>query len=80
MVGSEEELKSLLMKVKESGKAGLKLNIQKMKNMASRPHFMANRWGNNGNSERYFWGAPKSLQMVIAAMKLKDACSLEEKL
>ena len=44
-------------------------------------HFMANRWGNNGNSVRlYFWGAPKSLQMVIAAMKLKDAYSLEEKL
>ena len=41
-------------------------------------HFMANRWGNNGNSEKiYFWGAPKSLQMVTAAMKLKDACSLE---
>ena len=44
-------------------------------------HFMANRWGNNGNSERlYFWGTPKSLQMVIAAMKLKNACSTEEKL
>ena len=43
-------------------------------------HFMANRWGNNGNSERLFWGAPKSLQMVTAAMKLKDSCSLEEKL
>ena len=44
-------------------------------------HFMANRWGNNGNSERlYFLGAPKSLQMVTAAMKLKDACSLEKKL
>ena len=44
-------------------------------------HFMANRWGNSGNSCRlYFWGAPKSLQMVIAAMKLKDAYSLEEKL
>ena len=42
---------------------------------------MKNRWGNNGNSERlYFWGAPKSLQMVTIAMKLKDACSLEEKL
>ena len=42
---------------------------------------MANRWGNNGNSERlYFWGAPKSLQMVTAAMKLKGACSLEEEL
>ena len=43
-------------------------------------HFMANRWGNNGNSETLFLGAPKSLQMVTAAMKLKDACSLEEKL
>ena len=42
---------------------------------------MANRWGNSRNSDRlYFWGVPKSLQMVIAAMKLKDACSLEEKL
>ena len=62
------------MKVKEgSEKAGLKLNIQKMK-------IMANRWANNGNSERLFLGAPKSLQMVTAAMKLKDACSLEEKL
>jgi len=57
----------------ESEKAGLKLNIQKMK-------IMANRWANNGNSERLFFGAPKSLQMVTAAMKLKDACSLEEKL
>ena len=63
------------MKVKEeSEKVGLKLNIQKMK-------IMGNRWGNSGNSVRlYFWGAPKSLQMVTAAMKLKDACSLEEKL
>ena len=43
-------------------------------------HFMANRWGNNGNSDRLVFGAPKSLQMVTAAMKLKDACSLEEKL
>ena len=81
MTESEEELKSLLMKVKEeSEKAGFKLNIQKTKIMASH-HFMGNRWGNNENSERlYFWGAPKSLQMVTAAMKLKDACSLEEKL
>ena len=70
------------MKVKEkSEKVGLKLNIQKTKIMASASHhFMANRWGNSGNSERLFWGAPKSLQMVIAAMKLKDAYSLEEKL
>ena len=71
------------MKMKEeSEKVGLKLNIQKTKTMEISPiTFMAKRWGNNGNSDRlYFWGAPKSLQMVIAAMKLKDACSLEEKL
>ena len=43
-------------------------------------HFMANRWRNNGNSDRLFWGAPKSLQMVTEVMKLKDTCSLEEKL
>ena len=69
------------MKVKEeSEKVGLKLNIQKTKIMASH-HFMGNRWGNSGNSVRlYFGGAPKSLQMVTAAMKLKDAYSLEEKL
>ena len=136
---SEEELKSLLMKVKvESEKVDLKLNIQKTKIMASGPitswqidgetvetvsdfiflgskitadgdcsheikrkkkpkkppqhsenedhgiwshHFMGNRWGNSGNSVRlYFGGAPKSLQIVTAAMKLKDAYSLEEKL
>ena len=78
------------MKVREeSEKNGLKLNIQKIKIMASSPiiflmicyHFMENRWGDSGNSVRlYFFGAPKSLQMVTAAMKLKDACSLEEKL
>ena len=58
MAESKEELKSLLMKVKEeSEKAGLKLNSQKTKIMASSPHFMANRWGNNGNSDRlYFLG------------------------
>ena len=80
MAESEEELKSLLIKVKEeSAKVGLKLNIQKTKIMASwSHHFMANRWG---NSDRlYSFWAPKSLQMVTAAMKLKDACSLEEKL
>ena len=81
MAESKEELKSLLMKVKEkSEKIGLKLNIQKTKIMASGPIFMANRWGNSGNSERLLWGDPKSLQMVTAAMKLKDACSLEENL
>ena len=72
---SEEKLKSLLMKVKESEKVGLKLNIQKTKIWSH--HFMANRWGNNGNSERLY---RKSLQMMTAAMKLKDACSSEEKL
>ena len=82
MAESEEELKSFLMKVKEeSEKVGLKLNIKKTKIHGIRSHhFMANRWGNSGNSERLFWGAPKSLQMVTAAMKLKDTCSLEEKL
>ena len=75
---SEEELKSLLMKVKgESEKVGLKLNIHGIWSH----HFMGNRWGNSGNSVKtlFFW-APKSLQMVTAAMKLKDAYSLEEKL
>ena len=69
------------MKVKEkSEKAGLKFNIQKTKIMASSPqHSMANRWENNGNSERLFFQAPKSLQIVAVAMKLKDTCFLEEK-
>ena len=77
---SEEELKSLLMKVKEeSEKVGLKLNIQKTKIMASGPiTSWQNRWGNS--VRLYFWGAPKSLQMVTAAMKLKDTYSLEGKL
>ena len=75
-MAESEELKSLLMKVKEeSGKVGLKLNIQKMKIMVWSHHFMANRWGNS--VRLYFGGAPKSLQMVIAAMKLKDAYSLK---
>ena len=83
MAESEEELKSLLMKVKvESEKVGLKLNIQKTKIMASCP---ITSWEINGEtvgtvSDFIFWGAPKSLQMVIAAMKLKDAYSLEGKL
>ena len=65
------------MKVKEeSEKVGLKLDIQKTKIMASH-HFMANKWG---NSDRLFFWAPKALQMVTTAMKLKDAYSLEEKL
>ena len=79
---SKEELKSLLMKVKEeSEKIGLKLNIQKTNIHGIWPHhFMANRRGNNGNSERLFSWVWKCLQMVTTAMKLKDTCSLEEKL
>ena len=77
MAESKEELKSLLLKMKEeSGKAGFKLNVQ---NIRSSHHFMANRWGKNGNSDKISWD-PKSLWMVTAAMKLKDICSLEEKL
>ena len=76
---SEEELKSLLMKVREeSEKVGLKLNIQKMKIMASGPIIS---WETDGETVADFiFGAPKSLQMVIVAMKLKDAYSLEGKL
>ena len=83
MAESEEELKSLLMKVKEeSEKVGLKLNIQKTKIMASGP---ITSWQIDGEtvetvSDFIFGGAPKSLRVVIAAMKLKDAYSLEEKL
>ena len=81
MAESEEELKSLLMKVKEeSEKVGLKLNIQKTKIMASVPITSWQVEGNSGSSDRLFSWAPKSLQMVTAAMELKDACSLEEKL
>ena len=80
---SEEELKSLLMKVKEeSENVGVKLSIQKTKVMASGP---ITSWQIDGeivgNSVRlYFWGAPESLQMVTTAMKFKDTCSLQEKL
>ena len=78
MAESEEELKSLLMKVKEeSERADLKLSIQKMKIVASGP---ITSWQTDGETVALFWGAPKSLQMVIAAMKLKDAYSLEGKL
>ena len=83
MAESEEELKSLLMKVKEEReKVGLKLNIQNTKIMASGP---ITSWQIDGEtvetvSDFLFLGASKSLQMVIAAMKLKDAYSLEEKL
>ena len=82
MAESEEELKSLLMTVKEeSEKAGLKLNIQKIKIMASGPITL---WQIDGETMEtvsdFISGAPKSLQMVTAAMKLKDTYSLEEKL
>ena len=83
MAESEEELKSLLMKMKEeSEKSWLKAQHSENKDHSIwSHHFMGNRWGNSGNSVRlYFWGAPKSLQMVIAAMKLKDTYSLEGKL
>ena len=82
MAESEEELKSLLIKVKEENeKVGLKLNIQKTKITASSP---ITPWQIDGETvetvaDFIFW-APKSLQMVIAAMQLKDICSLEEKL
>ena len=82
MAESKEELKSLLMKVKEeSEKVGLKLNIQKTKIMASS---CITSWEIDGETVEtvadFILGAPKSLQMVIAAIKLKDACSLEGKL
>ena len=82
MAESEEELKSFLMKVKdESEKLGLRLNIQKTKIMASGP---ITSWEIDGETmvqcHTLFWGAPKSQQMVIAAMKLKNAYSLEGKL
>ena len=82
MAESEEELKSLLMKVKvESENVGLKLSIQKTKIMASGPITSWEIDGETVESVRlYFLGAPKSLQMVTAAMKLKDAYCLEEKL
>ena len=83
MAESEEKLKSLLMKVKEeSEKVGLKLNIQKTKIMAPGPITL---WQADGETmetvaDFIFGGAPKSLQMVTTAMKLKDTCSWEEKL
>ena len=82
MAESKEGLKSFLMKVEEeSEKVGLKLNIQRTKIMASGP---ITSWEIDGETVEtvsdFFWGVPKSLQMVTAAMQLKHACSLEEKL
>ena len=82
-MAENEELKSLLMKVKEDcEKVGLKLNIQKTKILASGPITLWEMYGETVETvaDFIFGGAPKSLQMVIAAMKLKDASSLEEKL
>ena len=80
MAESEEEQKSLLMRVKESEKAGLKLSIQKTKIMASRPITSWQIDGETMETVRDYFGGLQKLQMVTAAMKLKDTCSLEEKL
>ena len=84
MEENEEELKSLLIKVKEeSEKVGLKLNIKKSSIMdgTRSDHFMANRWGNNGNSDRLFWGGSKiTVDGDYSHQILKDSCSLEEML
>ena len=82
MEESEEELRSLLKKVKEeSEKVGFKHSENEDHGIWSH-HFLANRWGNSGNSGRLYFGGSKSLQMILqcAAMKLKDAYSLDEKL
>ena len=83
MAESEEELKSLLVKVKEeSEKVGLRFYMQKTKIMASSPitSWQIDEQTVETVSDFIFWGAPKLLQMVTAAMKLKDACALEEKI
>ena len=85
MAENEEELKSLLMKVKEGEKVGLKLNIQKTKIISPGPIIswekkMGKQWKQRKQRQTLFFGAPKSLWMVTAAMKLKDAYSLEGKL
>ena len=82
MVESKGELNSLLMRVKEkSEKNWLKTQHSENEDHGIRSHhFMGNRWGNGKQCQTLFWGAPKSLQMVTAAMKLKDAYSLEGKL
>ena len=79
MAESEEELISLLMKEDTEKLAKAQHSGYEDHGIQSH-HFNANRWGSNGNSDRLFLGTPKSLQMVTAAIKLKDACSLKEKL
>ena len=79
MAERKEEPKSLLMKVKEEREnTGLKLNIQKIDIQSH--HFIANSWGKNGNSDRFYFLGAKSLWRVTLAMKFKDVCSLEGKL
>ena len=82
MAENEEELKSLNESERGEWKSWLKAQHSENEDHGIQSHhFMGNRWGNNGNCVRlYFWGAPKSLQVVTEAMKLKDAYSLEEKL
>ena len=80
MVENEEELKSLLMRVKEENeKASLKLNIQKLRSCRLVPS-LHGKWRKSRSSDNFISWAPKSLQTVAVAMKLKDICSLEEKL
>ena len=81
IMAESEELKSLFTEVKKEWKTWLKAQHSENKDHGIwSHHFMANGWGNRGNSVRLFWGAPKSPQMVIAAMELKDAYSLGKKL
>ena len=81
MAVSEEGLKSLLVKAKEERKSWLKAQHSENEDHGIQSHhFMANRWGNSGNSVDFIFWAPKSLQMVTAAMKLEDVCSSEGKL
>ena len=81
MAENKVELKNFLMKVKEESEIWLKTQHSKNENHGIQSHYlMANRWRNNGNSDRLYSWAPKSLQMVPAVMKLKDACTLEKKL
>ena len=77
---SEEELKSLLMKVKESEKVGLKLKFRKLRSWHQVPSPNANRWETIEIVTGFIFWAPNSLQMILAAMTLKDTCSLKEKL
>ena len=81
MTEGEEELKGLLIKVKKKNeKAGLKFNFQKLRSWHLVPSLYGKQIGKNGNRDRHYFGASKSLQTVTVAIKLKETCSLEEKL